>query len=473
MKLRMPQLIISIALLAIGWFSHGAFPGASDAPGSGQMGRPGSSGGRGSGGYQYGAMGSSQRKEEVVPVEVTSSMLAVIRERVRGSGILEPERQVSLLSRVEGSVDIVHVVEGQQVGEGMVLCTIDQEELRISEQLARIEMEQASATLQRLQGLSEIRGVATQELEDSRFSLQKAEANHARSLIDLGHSQPEALFDGIIIRRRIEPGQYVRVGDELFAFADFEPLRVRMYLPESEVGEVSLGQRCVLRAESDGPVLSEGTVERISPVVDRESLTVEVLTTFPDAAVTLRPGSFAHIDIITRTLKNRIVIPSKAVLKGDGRSRVFRLLEDGETVQEIDVVTGYENETIIVCEEGLGLGDRVVVQGLDDLEDRDQVSVYREIPVQVDSLTVERQDDGSATGEPLQKEPRRGLEPSAGERGSRGAGKAPGRRPGKGSPPSAAVLPTGATPADPSGSPQVEPQTKPTSDASGANNSGG
>jgi RND family efflux transporter MFP subunit len=253
-------------------------------------------------------------------------------------------------------------------------------------------MEQASATLERLQGLSEIRGVATQDLEDSRFSLKKAEANHARSLIDLGHSQPEALFDGIIIRRRIEPGQYVRVGDELFAFADFEPLRVRLYLPESEVGEVSLGQRCVLRTESDGPVLSEGTVERISPVVDRESLTVEVLTTFPDAAVTLRPGSFAHIDIITRTLKNRIVIPRKAVLKGDGRSRVFRLLEDGETVQEIDVVTGYENETIIVCEEGLGLGDRVVVQGLDDLEDRDQVSVYREIPVQVDSLTVERQD---------------------------------------------------------------------------------
>ena len=164
------------------------------------MGRPGSTAGRGSGGYQYGAMGSNPRKEEVVPVEVTSSMLAVIRERVRGSGILESERQVSLLSRVEGSVDVVHVVEGQQVGEGMVLCTIDQEELRISEQLARIEMEQASATLERLQGLSEIRGVATQELEDSRFSLQKAEANHARSLIDLGHSQP-----GGFVRRHHHP----------------------------------------------------------------------------------------------------------------------------------------------------------------------------------------------------------------------------------------------------------------------------
>ena len=75
---------------------------------------------------------------------------------------------------------------------------------------------------------------------------------------------------------------------------------------------------------------AEGIVERISPVVDRESLTVEVLTRFPDAAVLLRPGSFVHVDIITRILENRIVVPRAALLASDGRSRIFRLLEDGE-----------------------------------------------------------------------------------------------------------------------------------------------
>lgn len=435
MKRWIPQLIAGTCLVLVGWFSHSIF--SDDAPasnrGGNMSGRPSMmrGGGRGAGFNGYGSTSTVER--DVTPVEVTSSMLAVIRERVRGSGILEPERQVVLLSRVEGSVDSVEVEEGQRVEKGKVLCAIDQEELRISAQVALIEKEQAETGLERLEGLAKTRAVTTKELDDAKFALRKAEASHARALIDLGHSQPESLFDGIIIRRRIEPGQYVRVGDELFSFADFQPLRVRLHLPESEVVDLELGQRCVLRTESDGPVLTEGVVERVSPVVDRESLTVEVLTSFPDAAITLRPGSFVHVDVITRTLENRTIVPRAAVLNTAGRSRVFRLLEDGETVQELEVVSGYENESIVVIEEGLTLGDRVVVQGLDELQDRDKVSVYREIPVQVDSLTVEKLENTKSKPEDKKRMRPDGTDRPGVDgqrRGSRGAGK--GSRPGGG-----------------------------------------
>ena len=67
---------------------------------------------------------------------------------------------------------------------------------------------------------------------------------------------------------------------------------------------------------------------------------------------------------------------------------MFRLLDD-ETVQEVEVITGFENDSIVVIEEGLGIGDRLVVQGIDKLKDRSKVSVYRSIPVEVDELTVE------------------------------------------------------------------------------------
>ncbi|NCF99636.1 MAG: efflux RND transporter periplasmic adaptor subunit, partial [Planctomycetia bacterium] len=176
--------------------------------------------------------------------------------------------------------------------------------------------------------------------------------------------------------------------DELFTYADFEPLRVRIFLPESEVTDIEKGQRCVLRTESDGPILTEGVIERISPVIDRTSLTVEVLVVFPEAAVNLRPGAFVHIDVITRTLENRMIIPRKALALRGNRSVVFRLLDD-ETVQEVEVITGFENDSIVVIEEGLGIGDRLVVQGIDKLKDRSKVSVYRSIPVEVDELTVE------------------------------------------------------------------------------------
>ncbi len=382
MKVLLPRIIAAIVLVAVGWFSHGMFPGeeATNAPQRGGWQRPG---GMGRGGY-----GGSTGNDEVVPVEVSSTLLAVIRERVRSSGILEPEREVTVLSRVEGTVDEVAAVEGARVLEGQTLCAIDQRELLIAADVSNIELLQANANYKRLDDLAKTGDSSGEVLENARFAKERALAGHETALINLGHSQPKALFDGIVVRRRIEPGQYVRVGDELFTYADFEPLRVRMYLPEGEAQDLEKGQRCVLRSESDGPILTEGSIDRISPVIDRQSLTVEVLAVFPEAAVSLRPGSFVHVDVITRTLENRVVVPRKAVASRQNRNLVYRLLDD-ETVQEVEVVTGFENDSIVVIEKGLAIGDKLVVQGIEKLKDRSKVSVYRSIPVEVDELTVE------------------------------------------------------------------------------------
>ena len=96
------------------------------------------------------------------------------------------------------------------------------------------------------------------------------------------------------------------------------------------------------------------------------------------------------------------MVPRKAVAMRQNRSLVYRLLDD-ETVQEVEVVTGFENDSIVVVEEGLEIGDRLVVQGIEKLKDRSKVSVYRSIPVEVDQLTVE----------PLQTEPKKTSAPNS------------------------------------------------------------
>lgn len=403
MKVILPRILAALVLIAVGWYSNSFFAPSSETTAKPQGQQAWRSGGMGRGmGGGRGGYGGGSGTEEVVPVEVSSTLLAVIRERVRSSGILEPEREVTVLSRVEGTVDEVKAVEGARIKEGENLCAIDQRELLIASEVANIELQQAKANYDRLESLAKNGNSSIELLENARFSKERAQAGHETAMINLGHSQPKALFDGVVVRRRIEPGQYVRVGDELFTYADFEPLRVRMFLPEGEAQDLEKGQRCVLRSDSDGPILTEGSIERISPVIDRQSLTVEVLAVFPEAAVSLRPGSFVHVDVITRTLENRIVVPRKAVAMRQNRSLVYRLLDD-ETVQEVEVVTGFENDSIVVVEEGLEIGDRLVVQGIEKLKDRSKVSVYRSIPVEVDQLTVE----------PLQTEPKKTSAPNS------------------------------------------------------------
>ena len=181
-----------------------------------------------------------------------------------------------------------------------------------------------------------------------------------------------------------------RAGDALFVIADFDPLLMRLYLPESEVIAVAVGQSVELRADRDSEVVAFGKVDRISPVVSQQSLTVEVMVSFEEIPPRMRPGSFGRVDIITRSLEDVLLVPRAAVLRGKGTPpHLFRVVESGR-VQRLEVVTGYQDESVVQIMEGLVAGDLVVVVGHRELEDGTPVQVYREVPVPIDPLSVQR-----------------------------------------------------------------------------------
>jgi len=321
-----------------------------------------------------------------LPVEVSPAVVRGIRERVRGSGLLEPSREVTIVARAEGEVEELLVEEGARVEADAELCVIDEELLRIAESIARIEWDQAKRNHERLTGLIASRSVTSQEIEDARSTLERTSAQHDKAAFDLSHARPRAPFAGTIVDRAIEKGKSVRAGEALFTIADFEPLRLRVHLPESEVVPVVVGQSAELRADRDGPVRIRGSVERISPVVDSESLTVEVVVRFDFAAGQVRPGSFAHVDIITRSESEAVLVPRRAVQRGDGESAVFRIF-DGRA-HRTPVITGYEDESVVQVREGLAAGDLVVTEGARELRDGQRVQVYRETPLPLEPLEV-------------------------------------------------------------------------------------
>jgi len=389
--------IAALALVAIGFFLAEAGRilgiGGAPAPGTPGMATPGAAGGAlpapgaGTSGYP-GEPGG----ENAVPVEVAPAVVRGIRERVRGSGILEPAREVTIVARAEGEVEELLVEEGERVEADSELCVIDEEPLRIAESIARIERDQAKRNLERLTELVASRSVTSQELEDARAAFDRASAQAEKAALDLSHARPRAPFAGIVIDRAIEKGRSVRSGDALFTIADFEPLRLRVHLPESDIPAVVVGQGAELRFDRDGEVLVRGSVERISPVVDRESLTVEVVVRFDFAAGQVRPGSFAHVDIITRTESDVVLVPREAVQREAGETVVYRIF-DGRA-HRTPVITGYEDESVIQVREGLVPGDLVVTEGTRELRDGQRVQVYRESPVPLEPLETPRPGGG-------------------------------------------------------------------------------
>lgn len=378
-------LVGSISLLALGLFAGLAWNMNDEASGPG-----GPPPGKGTGGAASSAYPGPDAESDLTPVVTAPALLASIRERISGTGLLEAERTVTVIARVDGEVQTLKVEQSDEIQAGAVLCEIDPQTLEIAERQARIQHDHDVTEHERMLDLSkQLRPVvSSKEVEDARFAKEQSGVAHERALLDLSHARPPAPFDGVVIQRFVNKGQYVRAGDSLFTIGDFRPLLVRLFLPESDVRRIEVGQLAELRPERAGPALVTGEVLRVSPVVDAESLNVEVTVSFAQVPAPLRPGSFVRIDIITQTHEDVVLVPRAAVLRlEDQPTHLYRLL--GNQVQKLAVETGYEDESVVeIRESALSAGDIVIVEGNRELKENDRVQEYRRVPVRGNPLSV-------------------------------------------------------------------------------------
>ncbi|MCA8960443.1 MAG: efflux RND transporter periplasmic adaptor subunit [Planctomycetes bacterium] len=390
-------VLAALSLVALGYFGSIAVDSFSEEPDGSSFvpgGGPGASG-------AYPSSGATSRptSRPATSVEVAPAALAGIRERTSGSGVLRPEREVRIVARTDGQIEQLFFEEGQEVEADQELCHIDERALSIAKATARIERDQAIAEHERFVELLERRAASDKEEQDARFAMERAETRLQQASLELGYAKPRAPFAGTVVQRSVEIGQQVSPGDEICVIADFDPLRLSLFLAESEVAEVEEGQRVELRRSRDSDIVTVGQVERVSPIVDESSLTVEVTIDFGGAPSTLRPGSFAVVDIITRTVRDATLIPKAALRKDERGIFVFRIRDD--RAQRVEVSVGYQDDAVAQVREGIEPGDLVVVQGGRDLSDGAAVSIHREVPVRLDPLTVSKSEsrDSKSSGQ--------------------------------------------------------------------------
>src|SRR5690606_4400751 len=102
----------------------------------------------------------------------------------------------------------------------------------------------------------------------------------------------------------------------------------------------------------------EGSVERISPVVDRATGTFRVVVLLRDQTNRIKPGMFARVRVVYDVRDQTMVVPKLALINDGGRSSVF--VVNDSLVKRKNVTVGYTNGTKVEILSGLDIGDVVV-----------------------------------------------------------------------------------------------------------------
>jgi RND family efflux transporter MFP subunit len=330
---------------------------------------------------------------------------------VTALGSLAAYEQATVSVKVPGRVQSITVDLGSTVKRGQVLAQIEAQDYQLRVQQAEAALVQVRVRLGLAPGQNGTRIdlERTSTVKQARAVLDEAKASHERSVtlfqqgilaqaqlgtaeaaykvaqsryedaleevrnrqallgqrqseLDLARQQLTdttiyAPFDGAIQERRANVGEYLSAGAPIATIVRMDPVRLRVDVPEREASSVRVGQKVRVTVEGD-TTLYTGRIARLSPTITPQSrmLIVEAEVSNPGS---LRPGSFAHADIIVDANNPAVAVPANTIVTFAGVEKVL-IVQSGKTMEKTIITRRRAGDWVEVAS-GVNVGDMVVI----------------------------------------------------------------------------------------------------------------
>lgn len=168
-------------------------------------------------------------------------------------------------------------------------------------------------------------------------------------------------LSGIVIEKIVQEGQYVNMGDPLFAIADLSSVWVEVEVYENEFPFVKLGQAVSITSQSYPGKTFTGRVSFVYPFLDPKTRTVKVRVELANPGLRLKPDMFVNA-LIKSPLGATIAVPSAAVMDTGKRQVVWVEKEPG-MFEPRDVKVGARVGDNVQIVSGLAKGEKVAATG--------------------------------------------------------------------------------------------------------------
>jgi RND family efflux transporter MFP subunit len=307
----------------------------------------------------------------VVPVVASPVSLSARAWSTTASGIVQANITVDVAFQVPGKVVTVGADEGQSVSAGQSIASVDPTEYRLAVEQAAAQAERAAHDRDRNQPLLASGGIAPADMEHLESGARQTAAAADLAKKRLADTHLDAPITGIIARRAIEVGTTVASGQAVYTIVALDPVRVRVGVPEADVGHIIEGAAATVRIPALDTSFT-GRVSLIGVTADpaTRSYTVEVSVSNP--ARKLRAGMIAEATITTRETTSAVMVPAPAVLHDggfNGATIVYVLDRDAARAHARRVTTGVARGDSLEITSGVATGDQIVVAGQQRLRD--------------------------------------------------------------------------------------------------------
>lgn len=306
------------------------------------------------------------------------------------TGRFEAPQDVELRPRVDGVITGIHFRDGQDVGKGQRLFTIDPRPYlaRLNSAQAQVAKAQAALTnarqvTARSQALASAQAVSKEELESNIAAERSANADLAAARaavssarLDLSFTTVRAPFSGRASSRSVSLGDSVANGQTVltrvvsldpiwFTFEGAESFYLKN-LRQDQRGERGSSRTTAnpieIQLADESEYRWRGRMEFLDNTVDPNSGTIRAHAVVPNPTRFLTPGMFGRARLLGSGTYKAMLIPDDAITTDQTRRLVYVVGKDNKVAPRI-IELGAKVEGLRIVRDGLAPTDQVVIAG--------------------------------------------------------------------------------------------------------------
>ena len=292
-------------------------------------------------------------------------------------------------AEISGLVEAVSFEEGQRVQAQQILVELDSELLRKRRQAAISSYEQILAELQiagidlkRRKILYQKKSISEQAYDEVRFrviGLEKRSAALKAQVeqldIELKKKTIRAPFDGVVINRRIDRGEWISEGETVAVIGKDDTIDIIADVPERYIQYIQKDMR--VDVTINGNTLS-GNVIAVVPRGDVATRTFPVKIRTANQ-YSLIEGMSARVILPTADSVQALIVPRDAVITKFGQNVVFAASDSRARMIPVNVL-GYNGLKAGVESTDLKAGMLIVLEGNERLQDKQAIAIQKTEP---------------------------------------------------------------------------------------------
>ena len=301
-------------------------------------------------------------EREAVKVEVTQVKTVTTDRTSHYSGTVEEENGSLLSFAVEGTVNRVLVDEGDRVSKGQLIATLDTEQRTHNHASARAALKQAEDAYRRMEELHGKGSLPEIKWVEAQTALERARASEQMARKQLADCRLYAPFSGVISKKFAEKGQNVAAGTQVVKLVTVGRMKVKITVPESEMAQISVGQKADVTIEALGGASMQATVTEKGVAADPLSRSYDVKLSLPKADRKMLPGMVADVALRSGNASMACILPTHIVQIDERNNEFVWLAVGGKAVKRIITVGDFTADGVIITS-GLADGDMVITAG--------------------------------------------------------------------------------------------------------------